>query len=69
VEFRVNAFAFVWLTSPAVAMAADGDFVVAWEKRSDGSGLGIYAQRFQTNKPPTTLGIEPVNVNQDLRYL
>ena len=32
---------------PAVAMDADGDFVVAWQSNGqDGSGYGVYAQRF-----------------------
>ena len=33
--------------SPAVAMDADGDFVVAWPSYGqDGSGYGVYAQRY-----------------------
>ena len=46
-EFRVNTYITLDQDLPAVAMNADGDFVVAWESRfQDGSGLGIYAQRY-----------------------
>jgi hypothetical protein len=41
---------------PAVAMDGDGDFVVAWHSAGqDGSGNGIYAQRF-AHAPPRVLG-------------
>ncbi|MEX2114324.1 MAG: hypothetical protein WD845_14115 [Pirellulales bacterium] len=46
-EFQVNTYTTnnQWL--PSVAMDADGDFVVAWQSQSqDGSGYGIYAQRY-----------------------
>src|SRR5262249_30725790 len=34
-------------TSPSVAMDASGDFVVTWQSNvRDGSGYGIYAQRY-----------------------
>ncbi len=46
-EFRVNTYTMSYQWEPAVAMDADGDFVVAWQSRSqDGSGWGIYAQRY-----------------------
>jgi hypothetical protein len=49
-EFQVNTFTSGVQTLPAVAMDADGDFVVAWrsygqEGYYDGS-VGIFAQRF-----------------------
>ena len=46
-EFRVNTFTAEQQGSAAVAMGADGDFVVAWASNGqDGSGFGVYAQRF-----------------------
>src|SRR5262245_20780814 len=46
-EFRVNTFITGNQISPAIAMDADGDFVVVWDSYGqDGSGHGIYAQRY-----------------------
>jgi hypothetical protein len=46
-EFQVNSHATDEQRSPAVAMDADGDFVVAWESfGQDGFFWGIFAQRF-----------------------
>ncbi len=46
-EFRVNTYTATTQKMPAVAMDAAGDFVVAWESEGqDGSGYGIYAQRY-----------------------
>ena len=46
-EFRVNTFTTSSGRFPAVAMDADGDFVVAWHSyRQDGSIDGVYAQRY-----------------------
>jgi hypothetical protein len=46
-EFRVNTTTVGDQRNPAVAMDADGDFVITWESPSqDGSGFGIYAQRY-----------------------
>ena len=50
-EFQVNTFADGDQQHSAVAMDADGDFVIAWESQDqDGDGLGIYAQRFARNE-------------------
>src|SRR5688572_4165571 len=48
---------------PAVAMDADGDFVIAWEDQvRDGSGYGIFARRF--NSAGAAQGGDfPVNTN------
>ena len=47
VEFRVNTTTASDQDYPSVAMAASGDFVVAWSSLSqDGSGWGTYAQRY-----------------------
>jgi hypothetical protein len=46
-EFRVNSFTTGGQLSPSVAMDPQGKFVIAWHGDSqDGSGSGIYAQRF-----------------------
>src|SRR3954453_8579340 len=46
-EFRVNSYTPNDQKDPAVAMDADGDFVVAWASvGEDGSGYGLYAQRY-----------------------
>jgi hypothetical protein len=46
-EFQVNAFTTGDQELPAVAMDADGDFVVAWRSYGqDGSGYGVFAQRY-----------------------
>ncbi len=48
-EFRVNTFTTNNQGDPAVAMDADGDFVVTWTSYGqDGSGYGIYAQRYNS---------------------
>ena len=47
-EFQVNTFFTFRQERPAVAMDADGDFVVAWQSEGqDGDGTGVFAQRFQ----------------------
>ena len=46
-EFRVNTFTTGSQASPKVASDAAGDYVVVWQSNGqDGSGYGIYAQRF-----------------------
>jgi hypothetical protein len=45
-EFVVNTFRDGPQFSPDVGMAQDGSFVIAWDSPQDGSGTGIYAQRF-----------------------
>ncbi|MCA8995628.1 MAG: VCBS repeat-containing protein [Planctomycetaceae bacterium] len=40
-------------TAPAIAVDAAGNFVVVWQSLyEDGSGLGIYAQRYQADATP-----------------
>ncbi|MGB7258147.1 MAG: Ig-like domain repeat protein [Pseudolabrys sp.] len=47
VEIEVNSTTTNNQSQPAVAGLADGGFVVAWaSNKQDGSGLGIYAQRY-----------------------
>jgi Ca2+-binding RTX toxin-like protein len=46
-EFRVNATTIDNQSNPAVAMDADGDFVVTWQSSlQDGNSEGVYAQRY-----------------------
>jgi hypothetical protein len=48
-EFRVNTFTNDAQSAVSVAMDADGDFVVAWQSNTqDGSGLGVYARRYDS---------------------
>jgi hypothetical protein len=60
-EFRVNTTTAGDQTTPDVAMDADGNFLIAWASQGqDGSGYGIYAQRF--NSAGAAIGAEfPVN--------
>ncbi len=57
VEFQVNTYATDVQYAPRIARAADGSFVVVWlSDDQDGSGYGIYAQRFGVNGNP--IGME-----------
>jgi len=52
-EFAVNGDARNRQTFPAVAMAADGRFVVAWNSNGrDGAGLGVQARCFAADGTP-----------------
>ncbi|MBX3412470.1 MAG: hypothetical protein KF708_07270 [Pirellulales bacterium] len=65
-EFRVNSTVQGIQRFPTVAMDVDGDFVVAWQSYlQDGSGYGIYAQRY------TSAGerLGGVNEQQRIRIL
>jgi hypothetical protein len=49
-ELRVNSETADDQTQPAIAMDADGDFVVVWQSQlQDGADGGIYGQRFDAN--------------------
>ena len=45
-EFRVNTTTSGIQQSPAIGVAADGTFVIAWEGNGSGDTYGIFAQRF-----------------------
>jgi hypothetical protein len=46
-EFRVNTYTTSSDTTPAIASRGDGSFVVVWTSyKQDGSGFGIFGQRF-----------------------
>jgi hypothetical protein len=52
-DFRVNTHTLLDQRQAAVASNSEGDFVVVWQSQAqDGSGLGIYAQRFQSDGLP-----------------
>jgi hypothetical protein len=52
-EIPVNQFTAGGQAFPAVAMDADGDFVVAWQSNAqDGSAYGIYARLYSANGQP-----------------
>lgn len=49
-EFSVNSYTTDAQQAPAVTMNAGGTFVVVWESDGqDGSGLGVYGQRFNAS--------------------
>ncbi|MEZ0369023.1 MAG: hypothetical protein ACAI44_08075 [Candidatus Sericytochromatia bacterium] len=52
-EFRVNSYTTNQQTGQAVQMDADGNFIVVWESLGqDGSGSGIFAQRYNRGGSP-----------------
>jgi hypothetical protein len=52
-EFKVNTFTTNDQITPAVALLGNGRFVVVWVSvNQDGSGYGVYAQRFGRNRDP-----------------
>lgn len=52
-EFQVNTTTTSLQSGPRVAVDGDGDFVVAWTSLyQDGSGRGVYAQRFDSAGSP-----------------
>jgi|CXWL01.1.fsa_nt_gi hypothetical protein len=49
-EFRVNTHTTNDQTSPSITVLNDGGFVVSWQSNGqDGSGWGIYAQRYDAS--------------------
>lgn len=49
-EFQVNSYTSDDQMSPRVAIATDGSFIITWASwGQDGSGAGIFAQRFDAN--------------------
>ncbi len=64
-EFRVNTYTTGAQSYPSIAMAPDGDFVIAWTSYGqDGSGPGIYAQVFDA-APPTVVDQHSVESARD----
>jgi len=47
-EFLVNTETTNSQSGSSIALDADGDFVIAWQSQGqDGSGYGVYAQRYE----------------------
>jgi hypothetical protein len=55
-EFRVNSYTTGAQGYPVVAADSVGNFVVAWSSYQDGSGFGVFAQRYASTGTP--LGVE-----------
>ena len=52
-EFQVNTYTEDDQLSPSVAMGSDGSFVVVWQsKDQDGSGYGVFGQRYNSEGNP-----------------
>ena len=51
-EFQVNTYTSASQYTPSVAMEPTGDFVVVWISPQDGSGYGVYAQRYNAAGVP-----------------
>src|SRR5262245_14982181 len=51
-EFQVNTYTGSQQATPSVAMDANGNFVITWHSDQDGSGTGIYAQRYDSDGNP-----------------
>ncbi|MFO1430156.1 MAG: hypothetical protein U1F76_08460 [Candidatus Competibacteraceae bacterium] len=59
-EFQVNTYTTNEQQAPAMAMDADGDFVVVWQSNGqDGDGYGIFAQRYNATGIPQESGNPP----------
>jgi hypothetical protein len=66
-EVRVNTNTSGDRNAPAVAADTDGNFVVAWQSSSqDGSGYGVYGQRFHHYELPVVLGVFTAGGSQEL---
>ncbi len=63
-EFRVNTTTAGGQFGSAVAALSGGGFVITWDSPDDGSGYGVYAQRYDASGAP--LGGEfPVHTSTD----
>lgn len=52
-EFRVNTYTTFNQTNPRVTALIDNEFMIAWsDDGRDGSGYGVYAQRYAVNGVP-----------------
>src|SRR5437870_8709772 len=52
-EFRVNTYTTSYQDSPRVAADSTGNFVVVWQSRGqDGSGVGVFGQRYSSSGAP-----------------
>src|SRR5688572_1389926 len=51
-EFRVNTYTTDVQVLPAVASDSSGNFVVVWQGAQDGSGYGVFGQRYASSGTP-----------------
>jgi hypothetical protein len=52
-EFRINSFTTGYQSSPSVSASLSGEFVVVWDSvGEDGSGRGVFGQRFDNAGAP-----------------
>jgi hypothetical protein len=51
-EFRVNTYTTGAQSTPAVTVDGAGNFVVVWHALQDGSGSGVFGQRFDSSGVP-----------------
>jgi hypothetical protein len=62
-EFKVNTYTTDGQDLPSIAMDADGNFVIAWQTLyQDGSGFGIYAQRYDNIIPFEIFNIQVLDI-------
>ncbi len=62
-EFQVNSYTTNDQWNPTVAMADNGDFVIAWDSRfQDGSSSGVFGQQFASDGTPSG---EEFQINTD----
>lgn len=63
-EFRVNTYTTGPQTAPSVVMDGIGDFVVVWNSSGqDGSGYGVYSQRYVADVAPVLSNVEGTTLN------
>ncbi|MBX9852717.1 MAG: cadherin domain-containing protein [Cytophagaceae bacterium] len=66
-EFQVNTFTTNNQGYPFIAMDRDGDFTVVWQSFSqDGSGYGVFAQRFQPGNHDPQINNQSFNINENV---
>jgi hypothetical protein len=72
-ELQINTYVTGAQIRPVVAAGQGGDFAVAWQSFHDGSGGGIFARSFASNRPGDIDGDGVVGALSDgllvLRYL
>jgi Ca2+-binding RTX toxin-like protein len=68
-EFQVNTYTDSWQQLSSVAALSDGGFVVTWESYGqDGSGFGVYAQRYDQNGNPVGNEFQVNTYTDSLQY-
>lgn len=66
-EFRVNSYTAGAQGTPGIAIDNDNDFIIVWTSAGqDGSGNGVYAQRYETNKAPSGIALSGNTVNENV---